>query len=77
MHGKKAADKMVEFGERVYYWIPKKMRYKLDMRWKVGIMLGVVNSSNKYYIGRPDGNVVKSKSLWCALSHPRGGTLSF
>ena len=63
LHGKRAPDKMVEFGERVYYWIPRKMRYKLDMKWKVGIMLGVVNSSNEYYVGTASGNVVKSRSV--------------
>ena len=49
---------MVEFGERVYYFVPRKLRFKLDMRWKVGIMLGVASYSNEYFVGCPDGSVI-------------------
>ena len=32
MHGRKCNAKIVEFGERCYYYVPKKLRAKLDKR---------------------------------------------
>ena len=32
LHGKRTTDKFVEFGQRVYYSVPIKMRYKLELR---------------------------------------------
>ena len=31
LHGKRASDRFVEFGERVYFYVPKKLNFKLDM----------------------------------------------
>ena len=60
-HGKRAVDKLVEFGERVYYYVPKRARFKLDLRWRLGVCLGIANNSNEYYVGLYNGNVVKAR----------------
>ena len=62
LHGKKAAERRVEFGERVFYSTPKKGRAKMDHRWKVGIYLGHCSNSNELYIGTKKGNVRKART---------------
>ena len=34
LHGRRAAERSVEFGENVCYSTPKKGRAKMDLRWK-------------------------------------------
>ena len=43
--------------------MPKKLRAKLTLRWKIGIFLGYVDGSNEQYIGAPDGSVLKTRSI--------------
>ena len=31
-HGKRAIDRVVEFGEKVFFYVPKRARAKLDLR---------------------------------------------
>ena len=62
-HGKRPADRLVEFGERVFYYVPRKVRAKLDQRWRLGIFIGQSTSSNESYVGMANGNVVKSRSI--------------
>ena len=41
----------------------KKLRAKLDLRWRLGVYIGYSVTSNEYYLGLPNGNVVKSRSV--------------
>ena len=50
LHGKRSSDKVVEFGKRVYYPVHEKMRYKLDLRWRLGICIGHSNTTNEYHV---------------------------
>ena len=63
MHGKRAALKVVEFGERVFYYVPKRLRAKLSRRWRLGVYLGMAPSSNEHYVSTSQGNVVKARSI--------------
>ena len=63
MHGRRAPDRFVELGERVYYSVPKKVRHKMDLRWRLGICLGAASSSNEFYVGLASGAVVKARSM--------------
>ena len=45
LHGKRASEKLCEFGERVLFFVPKRRRAKLDMVWSAGIYLGTTLSS--------------------------------
>ena len=40
LHGKRAHEKLVEFGEKVLYFIPKAKRAKLDKIFGLGVYLG-------------------------------------
>ena len=61
LHGKNPREKLIEFGERVLWHVPKKLRAKLDLRWRLGVYVGYSVTSNEYYLGLPNGNVVKSR----------------
>ena len=62
LHGKKAVERRVEFGELIYYSTPKKGRAKLDLRWKIGVYLGHAWDSNELFCGTKLGNVKKARS---------------
>ena len=49
-HEKHALDNVVEFWEIISYSVPKKMRYKLDLRWRLGICIGHSYNANEYYV---------------------------
>lgn len=40
LHGKPPRDRLAEFGEVVFYYVPKKLRGKMAARWRVGIFIG-------------------------------------
>ena len=63
LHGKNPKEKLVEFGERVLWHIPKRLRAKLDLRWRLGIYVEYAVPSNRYYLALPNGNVVKTRSI--------------
>ena len=63
LHGKKVSERIVEFGEVVLHYVPKKRRHKLDMRWAMGIFLGTKMSSNESFIGLSNGTVVRGRAL--------------
>ena len=70
-HGRRSHGRTAEFGERLLYYVPKKLRAKLDLRWRVGVFLGTSDRSNEAYIGTRSGNVVKSRSLARVVSESK------
>ena len=62
LHGKRALERRCEFGERIYYSVPKKARAKRNLRWEIGIYLGHMHSSNELFVGTGNGNVIKARS---------------
>ena len=63
LHGKKVSERLVEFGEVVLHYVPKKRRHKLDCRWALGIFLGTTMASNECYIGLSNGTVVRGRAI--------------
>ena len=63
LHGKDPRERLAKFGERVLWFVPKRLRAKLDLRWRLGVYLGQANISNEVFIGLPDGNVAKFRSI--------------
>ena len=63
LHGKRARERRVEFGERIFYSLPKKGRGKLDPRWKLGVYLGHAECTNEVFMGINNGNVIKARSM--------------
>ena len=49
-HGHKAQKRRVQFGEHVFFFTPKKVRAKLDRRWKLEVYLGHAANSNEVYV---------------------------
>ena len=71
MHGRKCNAKIVEFGGRCYYYVPKKLRAKLDKRWRLGVYLGTSADSNEHYLGAWNVDVIKSRSVVRVLEKSR------
>ena len=63
IHGQRFRGKAAEFGEKVFYVVPKRLRATLDLRWRVGIFRGNSQTSNEAFIGAVNGDVVKSRSI--------------
>ena len=63
LHGKRAHEELVEFGEKVLYFIPKAKRAKLDKRFGVGVFLGRALWGDENYIARAEGTVVRTRGI--------------
>ena len=63
LHGREGRERMCEFGERIQWYVPKKMRSKLDQRWRYGIFLGRSMSSDQNFIGLANGDVVCARAI--------------
>ena len=58
LHGKRCSDNVAEFEEQVFFSVPKKLRSKLCICWRMGTYLGIVTSTNEHCIGICNGNVI-------------------
>ena len=45
------------------YVAPKRLRAKIDMRWRVGICLGTAERTNEAFVGTVSGNVAKFRAI--------------
>ena len=63
LHGREGHERVCEFGERVMWYVPKKIRAKMDQRWRYGIFLGRSLSSDQNFIGIGTGEVVCARAI--------------
>ena len=63
LHGQRFKGKTVEFGERVFYYVPKKLRSKLNLRWRVGTFIGTAQTTDEAFVAAANGDVVKTRSV--------------
>ena len=63
LHGQRYKGKLVEFGEQVFYFIPKAMRSKMSLRWRVGTFIGNAMSTNEAYVAASNGDVLRTRSI--------------
>ena len=63
LHGREGHERICEFGERIMWFVPKKLRAKLDQRWRYGIFLGRSLSSDQNFIGLNSGEVVCARAM--------------
>ena len=63
IHGQRWKGKMVEFGEQVFYFVPKRLRAKLNLRWRVGTFLGNSQTTNECFVASSNGDVVKTRAI--------------
>ena len=66
-----ARGKLAEFGERVFYYVPKRLRAKLDVRFRIGVFLGDPQNPNEAFIGIENGNVIKSRCVVRVMASQR------
>ena len=74
LHGKEATERICQFGEKVLWYVPKKQRLKLDVRWRHGIFLGRSMSSDQNFIGLADGSVTCARAMVRLVSKRRWDT---
>ena len=63
LHGKRAVERHAEFGEKVFWFVPKPVRTKLSPRWRLGTFVGVYNNSNEIFVADSNGDIVKTRSI--------------
>ena len=63
LHGREGQERICEFGERVMWYVPKKLRSKLDQRWRYGVFLGRSMSSDQNFVGLNNGDVVCARAI--------------
>ena len=63
LHGQRYRGKMVESGEQVFYFIPKALRSKMSLRWRVGTFLGNAISTNEAYVAASNADVIRTRSI--------------
>ena len=63
LHGREGRERICEFGEVVMWYVPKKMRAKLDQRWRYGVFLGRALSSDQNFIGLRSGEVICARAM--------------
>ena len=63
LHGREVRERVGEFGETVMYYIPKKQRAKMDVRWRFGYFLGRALNSDQNIIGLADGTVTRARAM--------------
>ena len=63
LHGREGRERICEFGEVVMWFVPKKMRAKLDQRWRYGVFLGRALSSDQNFIGLKSGDVICARAM--------------
>ena len=63
IHGQGSKGTHCEFGEQVFYHVHKKLRAKLNLRFRLGTFLGSSQSSNEAYIATSAGDAIRSRSI--------------
>ena len=60
--GSASPSSSLNLGEKIFYYLPKRVRAKLDNRYHLGIYLGQVSSSNELYVVTANGGVIKTRT---------------
>ena len=63
LHGREVKERIAEFGEKIMWYVPKRRRVKLDVRWRYGTFLGRALHCDQNYIGLHDGTVTCARAI--------------
>ena len=63
VHGQRFRGRAVEFGEQVFYYVPKRLRAKMSLRWRLGTFVGNHQNSNEALVASSTGDVIKVRSI--------------
>ena len=50
LHGQRFQGKIAEYGEQCLYFVPKKLRAKLNLRFRMDTFLGNTQNSNEAFV---------------------------
>lgn len=64
LHGEASRERVPEFGEVVYFFVPSKYRSKWDARLRIGVYLGRSWNSDQNFIGLPSGDVTRARGMF-------------
>ena len=62
-HGRRSNGRTAEVGEKVLCCVPKRLKAKIGMRWRVGIFLSTAERTSEPLVGTISGSVVKSRAI--------------
>ena len=63
LHGREVNERICEFGERVMYYVPKKLRAKFDVAWRYGWFMGRTAHSDHNLLALYDGTVTRARAM--------------
>ena len=63
LHGRRANTRAVEFGEKLFYYIPRKLRTNMSIRWKIGMCVEVAPQSGDHDVGTWNGDDIRTRSI--------------
>lgn len=63
LHGREGRERIYEFGERIMWYVPKKLRSKLDQRCRYGVFIGRSMSNDQNFVGLANGEVVCARAI--------------
>lgn len=63
LHGQRFHGKAVECGEQIFYFVPKRLRSKLNLRWRFGTIMGNAQSTNECFVAAANEDIVKTRSV--------------
>ena len=55
--------RLCEMGEKVLWYVPKKLKGKSEQPWRYGVFLGRALGSDQNYIGLRNGDVVRARAI--------------
>ena len=56
-HGKQFNGHVIEFGEKLTYFVLNRIRAKLDRKWEEGVYLGTSNVTREHFIWTSEGGM--------------------
>ena len=62
LHGKEVRERICEFGDVILWYVPRRMRAKIDTRWRYGVFLGRSPYSVQNVVGLKDGTIVRANA---------------
>lgn len=63
LHGQRVRGNIAEFGEQCLYFVLKKLRAKLNRRFRMGTFLGNTQNSNEAFVANAKGEVTKTRAV--------------
>ena len=63
LHGKESHERTCELGENILWYVPKRLRSKLDQKWRYGAFLGRSLNSDQNHVVVADGSMVRARAI--------------